>query len=130
MTRDSRRNVFRKMMVIFLCVLMVSITGCGKDTVFSGSKTANDNQFLVDFDILNTTVDSVMKLEEGDKIKTVIDIVKGRVDIIVKNDDGTIIYQGNDAESSEFILEISESGDYTFTVTGRKAKGSVHFKKS
>lgn len=61
--------------------------------------------------------------------KTVIDIKKGIVDIIIKNENGIVVYQGNDVESCKFMIEIKESGTYNFSVTGRKATGSVHFTK-
>ena len=114
------------MMVLFALIIIVS--GCAKDT-FSGSKTGNDHQFLVDFDVLNTTVDSKMPLLEGDRIGTTIDIQKGKVDIVVENEDGEFVYRGHEVESGGFTLEIQEAGTYHFVVTGTKAKGSVHFVK-
>ncbi len=52
------------------------------------------------------------------------------MDVFVRNQNGKTIYQGNKVETCEFILEITEAGTYTFTVTGANAKGSVHFVKS
>jgi hypothetical protein len=109
---------------------MICIAGCNNNSTFSGSKTSNENQFLVDFDVLNSTVDGSIPLSEGETIDTAINIKKGDVDIIVTNENGTIAYQGNDVETSDFILEIEEAGTYTFSITGTKAKGSVYFVKS
>lgn len=112
-------------------VFLISFTGCeNNNATFSGSKTGNDKQFLVDFEVLNTTVDNNMPLTVGDSIDTSIDVKKGNVDILVKNENGTIAYQGNDVESGDFTIVIDEAGDYTFSVTGSKAKGSVYFIKS
>ena len=130
MARARGQTVYRKILFIALFALIIGITGCAENTTFSGSKTGNDHQFLVDFDILNSTVESNMCLSEGDTVETVFDIKKGILDIIVKNENGTIAYQGNDAESCMFTIEIKESGTYTFSITGRKAAGSVHFTKS
>ncbi|MGI6713266.1 MAG: hypothetical protein ACOX4L_11245 [Bacillota bacterium] len=66
MTRACGQTVFRSILFIALFALIIGITGCAENTVFSGSKTGNDHQFLVDFDILNTIVDSNMWLSEGD----------------------------------------------------------------
>ena len=71
-----------------------------------------------------------MFLSEGETIETTMVIEKGDVDIIVKNKNGTIAYQGNDVESCKFIIKIEEAGTYTFDITGFKAEGSVHFIKS
>ncbi len=116
--------------VLISSALIICIPGCDNNQTFSGSKTSNDNQFLVDFDVLNSTVNSKMLLSKGEKIETTIEIIKGVLDIIVKNENDTIAYQGNDVESCKFIIEIEEKGTYTFYVTGYKAKGSVYFIKS
>lgn len=97
--------------------------------VFSGSKTSNDNQFLLDFDILNSTISSTMPLLEGEMVETSINIKKGDVDIFVENENGISAYRGNDVETSKFIIGIKETGTYTFSVKGSKAEGSVYFIK-
>lgn len=130
MKRTCGKSAYRKILLIPLLAFIIIMAGCGKESNFSGSKTGNDRQFLVDFSILNTTVENNMPLTEGDKVQVVIDIKKGSVDVVIKNENGTTAYQGNDAENSKFTIEIQESGTYTFSVTGKKAKGSVHFKKS
>lgn len=122
-----RNNVF----ILALIILTISFIGCkNSSSTFSGSKTGNYNQFLVDFDVLNTSVNNDMPLSNGDNIDTTIDIEKGNVDVLVKNENDTIFYQGDDVENGNFTLSITESGKYTFYITGHKAKGSVHFVKS
>ncbi len=125
-------NKVRKISLITISVaLIIGFTGCyASSSKFSGSKTGNDNQFLVDFDVLNSTVNDDMPLSDGETIETTLDIKKGDVDILVENENGTIAYQGNNVESGKFTIEINEIGDYTFYVTGSKAKGSVYFIKS
>jgi len=117
-------------LIIISSALIICIPGCDNNQTFSGSRTSNDNQFLVDFDVLNSTVNSKMPLSKGEKIETTIVLLKGVLDIIVKSENDTIAYQGNDVESCKFIIEIEEKGTYTFYVTGYKAKGSVYFIKS
>ena len=101
----------RQLKVTVLMILIVfSLTGCKNAATFSGSKTGNNNRFLVDFDILNTTVESTMDLIEGDVISTSIIIVKGSVDISVQNENGEMVYRGNDVYSNEFSIKIRKSG--------------------
>ncbi|HCS74360.1 MAG TPA: hypothetical protein DIW17_10860, partial [Clostridiales bacterium] len=78
--------------IIISSALIICISGCDNNRTFSGSKTSNDNQFLMDFDVLNSTVNSKMFLSRGEKIETTIEIKKGVLDIIVKNENGTIAY--------------------------------------
>jgi len=127
MIKINPRSVLQ---IIILSALIICIAGCDNNSTFSGSKTGNENQFLVDFDFLNTTVNSKMLLSEDETIETTIDIKKGDVDILVENENGTIAYQGNDAESCNFMFKIEEAGTYTFYITGFKAEGSVYFLKS
>jgi D-alanyl-D-alanine carboxypeptidase len=115
--------------IIILSALIICIAGCDNNSTFSGSKTSNDNQFLVDFDVMNSTVNGNMLLSEGETVETTFDIKKGDVDIIVVNENGTIAYQGNDVETCNFMIEIKEAGTYTFYITGFKAEGSVYFIK-
>jgi hypothetical protein len=119
----------RAMILILLGVLLIGLCGCANNRTFSGSKTGNDEQFLVDFDFLNTTVEHQITLEEDDIIRTTINIKGGRVDILVKNENGKVAYRGDDAESSEFNIIISEAGVYTFSIKGYKAEGNVYFYK-
>lgn len=115
--------------IVLIILIIFSLTGCKNAATFSGSKTGNNNQFLVDFDILNTTVESTMDLIDGDVISTSVMIVKGSVDINVQNENGEVVYRGNDVESNEFSIDIHKSGTYTFSLTGRKAEGRVYFVK-
>ena len=68
-----------------------------------------------------------MPLSEGDRVGTTIDIQKGKVDIIVENENGEFAYRGNHVESGSFTIEILKTDTYHFIVTGSKARGSVHF---
>jgi len=125
-------NKVRKISLIIISIaLIIGFTGCAvSNSKFSGSKTGNDNQFLVDFDVLNSTVNNDMPLSDGETIEATVDVKKGDVDILVENENGTIVYQGNNVVSGNFTINIDETGDYTFYVIGSKAKGSVYFIKS
>ena len=53
---------------------------------------------------------------------------KGSLSIKIQKDDEEPIYENNGISvSNEFDVEINESGTYTVSVTGEKAKGSVSF---
>lgn len=119
------RMVLSVGLIAFVCFAV----GCDNTARFSGSKTGNEHQFLVDFDVLNTTVSGKMSLSEGDAIATTICVKNGRVDVTVRKTDGTVAYQGNDVTTCEFLIEIEEGGTYTFDVTGFQAEGNVYFVK-
>ncbi len=124
-------KVIKISLIIISIAFIIGFTGCdNSNSKFSGSRTGNDNQFLVDFEVLNSTLNNDMPLSEGETVETTIDVKKGNVDILVENENGTIAYQGNSVKNGAFMIDIEETGDYTFYVTGSNAKGSVYFIKS
>ena len=69
-----------------------------------------------------------MIAESGDIISGNIIVNKGSLSIKIQKDDEEPIYENNGISvSNEFDVEINESGTYTVSVTGEKAKGSVSF---
>jgi len=113
---------------MILCVLILIIaTGCGKQT-FNGSSTGNDEQFVLDYSVLNCTKTHDIKLEKGATINVIIENKSGRVDVFVEDVDGEKIYKGDDASSGKFSLEIPKTSTYKFSVTGTNAKGNISFK--
>ncbi len=118
----------KKFLLIFMNVLILVIaTSCNKQ-VFNGNRTGNDEQFIMDYSVLNKTDSQEMELKEGTIIDVIIENESGRVDILVAEVDGEKIYRGDDASSSSFSLEIPKTGTYKFSVTGTNAKGNVSFK--
>ncbi|MDO5293787.1 MAG: hypothetical protein Q4F05_13705 [bacterium] len=126
----KKKSISLILVIVTMIACCIGLTGCAQDTAFSGSCLGNENQFLLDFTILNTTQHNQMYLEKGEQINTTIEITKGNVDILVKNENGAVAYQGNDVSTSSFLIGIKETGTYTFEVTGQKAEGSVHFVKN
>ena len=117
-----------KKMLSILCAIMiiVSLTACSSD--FDGSRTGNDNEFSMEYKALNKTDSQDLKLQDGDKINAKIIIDGGTLAIKIQKDDEEPIYESDGiSASNEFEVEVEESGIYTITVTGKKAKGSVNF---
>lgn len=117
-----------KKMLSILCAIMiiVSLTACSSD--FDGSRTGNDNEFSMEYKVLNKTDSQDLKLQDGDKINAKIIIDGGTLAIKIQKDDEEPIYESDGiSASNEFEVEVEESGTYTITVTGKKAKGSVNF---
>lgn len=109
--------------VIFLITLL---TACSPD--FNGSRTGNDNQLIMEYTAFNTTDSQDLVVEAGDTIHTKIVIEDGQLSYkIQKNDDEPIAESESVFFSADFDVEVEESGTYTVTVTGEKAKGSVKF---
>ena len=115
----------KKIMTIFsVMLLIISLSACSPD--FHGSRTGNDNQLIMEYTAFNTTDSQDLVVEAGDTIHVGIVIEDGHLSYkIQKNDDEPIAESESIFFSEEFDVEVKESGTYTVTVTGEKAKGSV-----
>ena len=109
-------------------ILILSLTACGAD--FDGSRTGNSNEFVMNYKVFNKTDSQNLIVEKGDTIHAEIVVEGGSLSIKIQKDDEVPIYEGVDVSfSDEFDVEINESGTYTVSVTGEKAKGSVIWRK-
>lgn len=117
----------KKIITIFSVIFLITLlTACSPD--FNGSRTGNDNQLIMEYTAFNTTDSQDLVVEAGDTIHTEIVIEDGQLSYkIQKNDDEPIAESEGVFFSADFDVEVEESGTYTVTVTGEKAKGSAKF---
>lgn len=111
-----------------LCFLIaaLSFTACG--VFFNGSRLGNDHEFVMDYEMFNTTDSQSLTAQEGDTIHAKIVVLGGSLSFTIQKDNEVPVYEGKDVIfSDEFDVAIEKSGTYTVTVTGKKARGSVSF---
>lgn len=112
-----------------LCILILALfsTACA-GTKFDGSRNGNDSQFVMEYNIFNTSDSQDMTLESGDTISVEIVVDHGELSIRIQKDSDAPVFESTGiTASNHFNVEIEESGVYTITVTGEKTKGSVSF---
>ena len=103
---------------------------CANQENFTGSRIKNPDAYLLDIDRMNGTDLHTLELHEGDSLQIRLKTEKGALYMEIKAPDGTAIYQGNGKETTDFTVNIPESGVYTVVVEARQAKGTIHiFKK-
>ena len=107
-------------------ILILSLTACGTDV--DGSRTGNNTEFVMDYKVFNKTDSQDLIVEKGDTIHVEIIVEGGSLSFKIQKDEEVPVYESADVSfSDEFDVDIEESGTYTVTVTGEKAKGSVSF---
>ncbi|MEZ3436208.1 MAG: hypothetical protein K1W34_16600 [Lachnospiraceae bacterium] len=112
--------------ILYFFILVLSLTACGAD--FDGSRTGNHNEFMMDYKVFNKTDSQDLIVEKGDTIHAEIIVEGGSLSFRILMRDEVPVYEGEDVTfSDEFDIDIEESGTYTVSVTGEKAKGSVSF---
>ena len=97
-----------------------------KQVSFTGSRVKNPDAYLLDIEKMNGTDLHTLALREGDILQIQFETEKGSLYIEIKAPDGTTIYRGNGKETTDFTVNIRESGVYTVTVEARRAKGTIH----
>lgn len=111
-----------------LLCLLVLLAGCTAAT-FEGVAVTDENGFAMVYTIFNRQEQAVMHLEAGDALQVGIAHSDGNIDLMVGLAGETPIYQGAGLDNAAFTLNIHQAGDYTITVTGHRAKGSISLLK-
>ena len=93
---------------------------------FTGNRIKNPDAYLLDIERMNGTDLHTLELHEGDVLQIQFKTVKGSLYMEIKAPDGTTIYRGNGKETTDFTVNIRESGVYTIVVEARHAKGTIH----
>ena len=93
---------------------------------FTGSRVKNPDAYLLDIEKMNGTDLHTLELSRGDVLQIQFETEKGNLYMEIKAPDGTAVYRGNGKETTDFTVNIRESGVYTVVVEARHAKGTIH----
>ena len=99
---------------------------CYNQEGFTGSRVKNPYAYLLDIEKMNGTDLHTMELSQGDVLQIRFETEKGSMYMEIKAPDGTAVYRGNGKETTDFTVNIRESGVYTVVVEARHAKGIIH----
>ena len=123
--RRSHKAVWLALSLLLLAGAAALPLRAGREG-FDGSRVKNPDAYLLDIRRMNGTDLHTLELCEGDVLQIQFETVKGALYMEIKAPDGTSVYQGNGKETTEFTVNIRESGVYTIVVEARQAKGTVH----
>ena len=118
--------------VVFIALLLLLLAGiavflfCYNQEGFTGSRVKNPNAYLLDIEKMNGTDLHALELREGDVLQIQFETEKGNLYMEIKAPDGTAVYRGNGKETTDFTVNIRESGVYTIAVEAQHAKGTIH----
>ena len=93
---------------------------------FTGSRVKNPDAYLLDIEKMNGTDLHTLELSRGNVLQIQFETEKGELYMEIKAPDGTAVYRGNGKETTDFTVNIRESGVYTVVVEARHAKGTIH----
>ena len=122
----------KKSKAVFIVLILLILAGvavflfCSNRESFTGSRVKNPDAYMLDIEKMNGTDLHTLELREGDTLQIEFETGKGELYMEIKAPDGTAIYRGNGEETTEFAVNIRESGVYTVVVEARRAKGTIH----
>lgn len=113
---------------LILVTLLFLLYGCVVE--FNGSRTSNENQFILDVKMMNQEENHELFLKDGDMIEVMSDVSKGEMQVsIIHDETNESIYEGNLKGDFKFIITVHSEGKYIINVNGRNAVGYIEFKK-
>ena len=124
----SRKAVLIVLLLLVLAGIAVFLF-CSNQEGFNGSRVKNPDAYLLDIEKMNGTDLHALELHEGDVLQIQFETEKGSLYMEIKAPDGTTIYRGNGKVTTDFMVNIRESGVYTIVVEARHAKGTIHLER-
>ena len=124
MTKMSKAVLILLPLLVFTGIAV--FLPCSNQEGLTGKREKNPDAYLLDIERMNGTDLHAMELHQGDVLQIQFKTEKGALYMQIKAPDGTTIYRGNGKETTEFAVNIRESGVYTIVVEARHAKGTIH----
>ena len=123
----TKRN--KTVLIVLTLLILAGVAAfllCTNQEGFTGSRVKNPDAYLLDIEKMNGTDIHTLELQECDILQIQFETVKGSLYMEIKAPDGTAVYRGNGKETTDFTVNIRESGVYTVVVEARNAKGIIH----
>ena len=121
--------------LLLIALSLLSLVGtavflfCCNQEGFAGNRVKNPDAYLLDIRWMNGTDLHTLELQKGDALQIQFDTERGALYMEIKAPDGTSVYRGNGKETTDFTVNIPESGVYTVVVEARRAKGTIHIEQ-
>lgn len=93
---------------------------------YNCSRYADETSYRMDYDFFNGFDSHTLRLNKGDVLEGRIDTYTGWLEVEISGEDGEALLEGVPLNGDQ-SLEITETGDYTILVHGRKASGEFTF---
>ena len=117
-----------RILIIFIVLFFIGVAAAifrYNQEGFTGNRVKNPDSYLLDIERMNGTDLHTLDLKTGDVLQIQFETLKGSLYMEIKAPDGTAIYRGDGKETTDFTVNITESGVYTIVVCARHAKGGV-----
>lgn len=115
--------------IVFLPLFIAILIIISNLTAAKGSIVISENPdeiaFTMDFKEWSSQDKCELSLKRGDVVQIEVVNEGGEISFAVSGKNGSEPYAGNDLQSGIFTVTVSETDDYIFRVTGKKATGKI-----
>lgn len=119
----------KKTLLVLISALMISIfVGC---TVSSGTArimTEKNNSHCISatYDKYDGYKKTTLKVKADEEKDVNVSIVsnEGEIDLKITQEDGTVVYQGDNIDTSSFVVTLDKEGKYTIRIDAKDHSGS------
>lgn len=118
----------KKVTILLVCMMMITLSGCAKER-FDGMSVTGESGVYLDFDSLKRDEIHEFEMEKNQAAHIEIEVEEGDLDILLESKDGDTVYKADNASDGDFEVTVDEAGTYIFSVSGKKAKGTVKFER-
>lgn len=113
--------------VLIICAALLILSVFPSSTDSSFTRKVESDSFSLGMERLNDTLWETFYLQTGDTIDVDVVHISGELCISIGQKNQEPVYEGNNPELNHFQVNITNSGDYTISVTGKQAEGSISF---
>lgn len=128
--KKNNRPLLDGISLLCLAAAAVVLLLCRGQSDFTGDRIKNPDAYLLDIEEMNGTDQHTLELREGDVLQVRFETARGALSMEIQSPDGTVLYQGNGKETTDFTVNVPENGLYTVTVEARRASGTVHVRRA
>ncbi|MHC5229573.1 hypothetical protein ACYSNW_15010 [Enterococcus sp. LJL99] len=115
-------------LICLISIITLLLVSCRMIAKFNGSRTGNDDHFIMNYKVLNIEDSQELTLKKADKVICEIDNEAGEITITITHvGKDELIKKNYKREKDQFTFEVPNDGKYTISVSGNKAKGKVSF---
>ena len=116
-----------KLPILLLCFINSFWLRIGMVYVFLLLWKVEPDFFSLGMELLNDTLEETFYLQTGDTINVDVIHISGELCISIGQKNQEPVYEGNNPELNHFRVNITNSGNYTISVIGKQAEGSISF---
>jgi len=128
-----RRRIRMVHPIVFLPLFIAIIIVISNYTESKGNivilENPNGKGFVADFSKWTTTNKCTLVLNKGDEVRVEVVRENGEIGLTITGKNGSEPYTGNNLESITFTVTVSETDEYDFRITGKKATGQITVRK-